>query len=166
MWLQLSLETEQQKPPQAVWRGGYSPPAEMLPLTPEALTPPQDCTDAQVQTHRAQGLREPCVSACGCEQVPGQRVSRKRGFILAPSLRLWSSRQRYHGNGSMQWLSTLHPWSGSRKNCMLVPGSLSPLYSVGDPSPQDSGTRIYGGFSTSINSSILSFTDKLGPWWL
>lgn len=84
MWLQLSLETEQQKPPQAVWRGGYSPPAEMLPLTPEAVTPPQDCTDAQVQAHRAQGLRESCVSAVAANKYLTKGSQGREGLFWLP----------------------------------------------------------------------------------
>lgn len=89
MWLQLSLETEQQKPPQAVWRGGYFLPAETLFLTPEAVTPHRT---AQMRGTNSQntGQREPRASSCHCEKVPDKRNLRKRRFILAPHLRMWS----------------------------------------------------------------------------
>lgn len=150
MWLQLSLEREQQKPPQAVWRGGYFLPPEMLLLTREAVTPRVLHRCAHTNSQNAGTERDPCGFS-GLWKRTWQRHTGKHGFILDPSFRVWSvvaampcglSWQGCPGayNRSVWGLVPLHALSGSREKWMLVLGSLSLVLCQG---PQSMGHCVH-----------------------
>lgn len=102
MWLQLSLETEQQEPPPGGLKRWLFPSTLDAAPDPGGSDTPEDFTDAPTQTHRTRGRRVPHPSSQSSEKGPDKGTWGKTlFFILTPSLRVWSIEAGMPW--SMQW---------------------------------------------------------------